>query len=383
VSHTIIARCVHGIEWLSADEVAAFLPAGEEVDLSRRELTFTVAALEPGLLKLRTVDDAFLHIGQIDGVGMGRDTPPLIARRTAALPLRECLGTLRTLREVPQLPLIDVVASIEGRRRFSRFAVEQAVGAAVVPVLGGTYLERTAEGRLPGEPDVTLRIFLRGPEAIVTMRLGRRPLHRRPYKVDTGPGTLHPPLAAAMVRLAGAPRVLLDPLCGDGTIVIESALSLPAATVLGGDRDRTRLAHARRNADRAGAYAALIQADVVAPPWRPGAVEAVVTNPPWNVGVAAAGKLSGTLDRFWRAMPGFTAPQGRVCLIVDADLDAPRTLTRLGYAIALQPRIRLAGRVSHLILCAPPGRDEPRIHAGAAAWRKRAIGAGVVTDTGF
>jgi hypothetical protein len=77
------------------------------------------------------------------------------------------------------------------------------------------------------------------------------------------------------------------------------------------------------------------------------------------------------------------APDGRLCLISDADLDAPAQLQQMGYQLALATQVRLAGRVSHLLLCAPRDQRPPRIPAGLASWRRRALAAGVITEAGF
>jgi 23S rRNA G2445 N2-methylase RlmL len=374
---TIIARCVHGLEWVCADEIATRLPAATAIRLGRREVVFDVPSIDAGPLDLRTVDDVFLEVGRVDGVGSTRDALGPLARRVADLPYDRL--------DLPAAPRVDVVASLEGRRTYSRFEVEHAVGPLVAARLGGSYLARTGDGRTPGDPDVTVRLFLRGPAATATVRLGSRPLHRRPYKQDTGAGTLHPPVAAALARLAD-PRpgaVLLDPCCGDGTIAIETRLAYRAARVIGADIDAARLGHAAANASRAGVPAVLVRADAAHPPWRPGSVAAVVTNPPWNLVVDAAGGLGASLDAFWVRLAEPLAGDGRVCVIADEGLDAPGTARRLGWPVGLSTRIRLAGRVSHVVLCGAPGGAAPRLDAGLARWRERAIADGIVTDTGF
>jgi 23S rRNA G2445 N2-methylase RlmL len=374
---TIIARCVHGLEWVCADEIATRLPSATSVRLARREVVFGVPTVDSGLLGLRTVDDVFVEVGRIEGVGATRDALPPLARRVAALPFDNG--------GPPYRPRVDVVASVEGRRTYSRFEVEQAVGPAVAARLGGSYLARAADGRMPGEPDVSVRLFLRGTAMTVAVRLGRRPLHRRPYKLDTGPGTLHPPMAAALVRLAGPPAgaVLLDPFCGDGTIAIESGLTDRTARVVASDIDAGRLGNAAANADRAGVRPAFVRADAGRLPVRPGSIGAVVTNPPWNLAVDAGGRLDASLEEFWVRLRGPLAADGRVGLVADEGLDAPGTARRLGWPVALAARVRLAGRISHIVLCGVPGGAAPRLAAGLARWRERALADGIVTDTGF
>jgi tRNA (guanine6-N2)-methyltransferase len=380
---TIIARSVRGLEWIAADEISAALPQASGLAISSREVTFLLPGLAPPLLGLRTVDDVFLQVGRVSGVVPGKEGPAIAAVRIADLDWAGTLAQLGVIRAVPSHPRLDVVASLEGRRNYNRFAVENAVGDLLARRLHGSYLARTSSGRQPGEPDLMVRVFVRAAEAVTAAEVAARPLHRRGYKQESGPGTLHPPTAAALARLAHPAGTAADPFCGDGTIAIETALSYPAARVLASDIDDVRLGHAERNAARAGISLTLRQADAARLPWPDQSIDAVITNPPWNIAVDAGGLLRGSLAGFWRQLPRLLAPDGRLCLISDAELDAPAQLRQLGYQFALATQVRLAGRVSHLLLCAPREHRPPRIPVGLAAWRRRALAAGVITEAGF
>ncbi len=382
---TIIARSVRGLEWVAADEISATLPQATGLAMSSRQVTFLLPELTLPLLGLRTVDDVFVQVGRVPGVTASKQAPAVAAAGTADLDWAGALARLGVIRAIPPHPLLDVVASLEGRRNYNRFAVENAVGDMLARRLGGSYLARTSSGRQPGEPDLIVRVFVRGTEAVIAAEAAAQPLHRRGYKQESGPGTLHPPMAAALARLADpAPAgTVADPFCGDGTIAIETALSYPAARVLASDIDDTRLGHAERNAARAGLSLTLRQADAARLPWPDQGIDAVITNPPWNIAVDASGLLRGSLDRFWQQLPRLLTQDGRLCLISDADLNAPAQLQQMGYQLALATQVRLAGRVSHLLLCSPPDQLPPHIPAGLATWRRRALTAGVITDAGF
>jgi tRNA (guanine6-N2)-methyltransferase len=369
----LLVRCVHGLEWVCADEVA-HLPGATRMQFARREVMVQVPALGPAVLGLRTADDVFLAVGS----GLGA-TPDEITSVLSRLPWEERVDDVGALRAVPHAPILDVVAALEGHR-FSRFAVEHAVGPALAARLGGSYLRRPAEGREPGEPDLTVRVSVRNGVATAAIRLAAQPLHRRDWKQDTGPGTLHPPVAAALARLASPElgETVLDPFCGDGTITIETALGFPEVRVTGHDLDPDRLANAARNAERAGVSVTLAQADA----GRPGAhADIVVTNPPWNLAVDAAGALGGGLDPFWRRLPGLLTRTGQFVAVTDASLEAPAALVREGIALGLATRVRLAGRVSDVVLASPT--HHPELPGPMAAWRQRAIAAGVVSADGF
>ena len=113
----------------------------------------------------------------------------------------------------------------------------------------------------------------------------------------------------------------------------------------------------------------------------PGArADAVITNPPWNLAVDGAGTLRDGLGPLWRRLPALVAPGGRFVAITDATLDAPAALARAGFGLGPATRVRLAGRVSDVVLGARATAGAGRV---TAAWRERAIAAGVVTAEGF
>lgn len=78
-------------------------------------------------------------------------------------------------------------------------------------------------------PDVRVRVHLRGGHATVLLDLSGAPLFQRGWRVDGGPAPLKESLAAGLLRLAGWPRVaaeggaLVDPFCGSGTLLVEAA----------------------------------------------------------------------------------------------------------------------------------------------------------------
>lgn len=363
---TLLARVVHGLEWVLAAEVAA-LPGAADLALDRREVRFRGDPVDA--LGLRTADDVFAEVGVAGNVPAGERLLPAFARSVRDL---DWSGT-------PRAGTFDVVAGLEGRHTYNRYALERAVGTALAPVLGARFLERTPAG-LSGGSELTVRVFARRGSATVAVRLGREPagplakpaagpppgagpgpLHRRAYKLAAGPGTLHPPVAAALALIGAPPAgTVLDPFCGDGTIAIETALLRPDLSVRGTDLDPERVEAARANAARAGVAVALSTADAAAG----AAADAVLTNPPWRRAVDWGGGLAGRPERFWAALD----TRVLACLT-----DEPPPVG----GVTLDQRLRLAGRVVHLTLAGAP------LPADLATWRDRAIAAGVTTAGGF
>jgi tRNA (guanine6-N2)-methyltransferase len=377
----LLVRTVRGLEWVAAEEIAAMVPA-QRLTLAHREVRFHLTAPDPGLLRLSTVDDVFVHVGTVHDVGRRRDTLPALARQVAALDFCTGLAAVEAVRKLPSRPWFDVVASVDGGRRFNRYDVEDIVGGALAPVLGGRYAARNHGDPVRPPVTLTVRLLLHGPEATVALRLGSHPLHRRDWKRHTAAGTLHPPVAAALARLAGPAmgETVADPFCGDGTIAIELALAHPDTTVLASDIDLARLRNASANAVRARVDVDLLVADAGRLPWRERSVDAMVANPPWNVVVDAAGSLSSSLTPFWRCSAGLLSPRGRSAVI--ANSGAAKHVWPDGFEQLLSQQVRLAGRVSTIELYGAPGSTAtlpPRL----AEWRRRALQAGIITISGF
>ncbi len=126
---------------------------------------------------------------------------------------------------------------------------------------------------------------------LVELRPRLRPDPRFAYRGADVPAASHPPLAAAIARLAGpgpAREIVWDPFCGSGLELIERALLHPGAALHGSDLDPAAVAITRANLAAAlpglNPPPDLHAADFRDVPrlagWRPGALTLIVTNPP-------------------------------------------------------------------------------------------------------
>lgn len=79
-------------------------------------------------------------------------------------------------------------------------------------------------------PDIRINLHVQGTGASLSLDLSGDSLHRRGYRSGSGEAPLKETLAAAIVRFSGwlerveDEPVLLDPMCGSGTLLIEAAL---------------------------------------------------------------------------------------------------------------------------------------------------------------
>lgn len=75
-------------------------------------------------------------------------------------------------------------------------------------------------------PDVSINVRLFKNEATISLDSSGESLHKRGYRIATGPAPMNEVLAASLVLLSGwdGKTNFIDPMCGSGTIPIEAAL---------------------------------------------------------------------------------------------------------------------------------------------------------------
>ncbi len=322
----ILARTLRGLEWIAAAEVQARL-GPPRIEHGHRELRFSVPELTHELTALGTVDDVFVVAATSDGVGRARESLQRLA--TVQLDLSAYASLLG--REQPKT--FDVVGSFVGKRNYSRFEIEDALGAALTASSGWTYLSRSGGQSARGE--LSVRAHVVDSEATIAVRIGPMPLHRRAYRVASRPGALHPPLARALALLAGLRAGLrfADPFCGTGTIPIEAKLACPELHASGSDLDPEAVEAARRNAGGLGIELAVRDAADLQP------TDRVAMNPPWEMAVRSAGR-------------GGLPPEGveRAVVLVPPE----RKLER----VALETRVRVSGAIAAIRVLAEEPIDE-------------------------
>lgn len=285
VGTRLFARTVRGLEHVAAHELRE--QACTVLAVSPRQL---VLAAPPAVLDRppRTVDDLFPLAVTVPDPGPTKADLLALSRLLATAPLAVTPAGRR----------FSVSASATGRRTYSRFDIEDVVGAALAARFDADYVSRR-DGRKPPAGTVDWRVTV-GAEVHIGLRGTRPPLHRRPWKVASVPGTLHPPVAAAMVRLAGIRPgdVVVDPCCGAGTLLAEASVGYRAGSDIAG------VAAARMNAPDLTWFTA----DARHLPYPTGSVDHIVTNPPWDRQVTA----HGTFAEFVREWGRVLRPGGRL-----------------------------------------------------------------------
>jgi tRNA (guanine6-N2)-methyltransferase len=308
-SDLFFARTVHGLEDLAAAELESH--GCTILHASKRQLLLRGT---PGPARL--LDDLFRLLARADDPG----------RSKAGL-----ASAVNGLRPIANAGPFSLTASFTGPRNYSRYDIEDAVA----PIIGGRYLSRR-DGQSPPAGTVDFRITLGADGLLIGRRVADRPLHRRQWKVATIPGTLHPPVAAAMARLAGLRpgHLVIDPCCGAGTLLIEAAALCPGAKFRGSDTSAVALAAAATN----GSALDWERHDTVRLPYSSGEVDRILVNPPWGVQVPA---LPAGAQAEWRRV---LRPGGLLVALIPSELPLP------GWQIVSERPISLAGQHPRIVV---------------------------------
>lgn len=297
----LLVRTSAGLEQLVHDELAE---RGLSVAAAaRRQLV--VDAADATLLRRppRLADDVVVVAAALPDPGAARAA------------LRDTLDRLvldpAVLAHLRRPSALSVSASFVGRRRFSRFDVEDGVGEVLDRAGLGRYVSRRDDGR-PPVGAAPWRVTLDGETVRIGLRPYAAPLHRRPRRASTVVGSLHPPVAAAMVRVAGlAPgQRVLDPCCGAGTILLEASETTSGVELIGVDVDGGAIAAATSNGQ--GRPIRWCRGDASRLALPSASVDRVVVNPPWGIRRSAV-DLGGFL-REWRRV---LRPGGVLVVLLD------------------------------------------------------------------
>jgi tRNA (guanine6-N2)-methyltransferase len=278
MSHLFYAMTMPGLETLAFSEIRASVLDAELIKFTRGIALFRTASAPKDLLSLRTIEDVFCTLAHVTGLGHRHTALRVLHSATLHADIPQMLAMWQQAhpRERPQT--WRVVSQKVGSHEFRRVDAGQAVTDALQRVLPRSMR------LVKDEADVEFWLWLSGSEALIGIRLSDATMRHRGYKREHLPASLRPTVAAAMSWLARpTPQdIVLDPLCGAGTIVIERCLLAPVQLAVGGDVRDEAVAIARRNARVAGVHASWRVWDARALPLDASSVTRIVTNLPFG-----------------------------------------------------------------------------------------------------
>lgn len=321
-----ILHVVPGLESLALEEVGEVF---EDVatrwvlrgfDDRTSLLAVDISGSPADLLDLGLIEDAFALLVEADRIPSDRSGLLTIRAKVAAADFERVLGLHRQVRpRRKRAPTFRAIARKSGHHAYRRVDIQRAVEAAVAERYPGWRL-------VDDDSDLELWTHLVSGTLIVGLRLSDETLRQRTYKSASLPASLKPTVARAMVRLSRPEPsdVVLDPMCGAGTLLIERALELQHGLLVGGDLEPSAVAAAGGNVGRRFQPIVLARWDARRLPLADASVSRVLANLPF-------GRQVGT-------------PEGNRELYPAVLREIARVLQSGGVAVTLTPERRLLER---------------------------------------
>lgn len=343
-----------GLEEVAADEVRRDL-GGEVKRTGRGVVVFRAPEIDDSLLRLRTTEDVFLLAWGTDQLTYRAEDLDRIRRWTAREPdWNQLLRLHHAVRRKPKgRPTYHLVAQMEGKHGYRR---KDALKALAEGLAG-----KLPEGWRPAEENAAFEVWLTidNATAVCGVRLSDRTMRHRTWKSEHRPASLRPTVAAALVRLAEVRpgQVVLDPMCGAGTILAEyldaTRRQHGRAAPWGGDIDKGAVWAAGANLRHLGPVH-LARWDARRLPLPDASVDCVLSNPPFGKQLetpASVGPLYRAALAEWDRV---LRPGGRAVLVV-ADAGALRAAARpLSWKESQHVRLRVLGQPALLTVWRKP-----------------------------
>ena len=273
-SYTYWVRTAVGLEKIVVRELAKRFGVSR-VKTSHRSVLFQLnnPVTESVLCSsLRTADDIYHFLGQAEGIDNTKQSVKKI----------EEYFIKNVLPVVPHSQRIRVTVSFLGERNFNRYYIENPLNN-ILATQARAHILSNESGDKWNDGELRLRLHIEDDHCYFGIGLQDKPLHRRPWRSESYAAQLHPPIAAAMAMLVqpSAGVRVIDPFCGSGTMLVESALQREGIEHLGYDIDPSAVAIATQNANLAGVEVKFQQGDFINH-YKEQGKYVIVSNPPWG-----------------------------------------------------------------------------------------------------
>lgn len=273
--HSYYVTVATGLEFVAEDEIRERLRPIHTRRL-RGKVLFTTDASPDELLALRSAENLYAFVARISGIPLDQTG----LARLEQIPLEVDWGPAlalwrRFFPNAPERPAFRVTAQRSGDHAYQSPDIAAALGTGLVCRFGWPV-------KLKGF-NLEVMAHLQGDELTLGITLSPEGLYRR-ERVAWGRTALKGSIAYAMVRLA-RPRpgeLLVDPMCGVGTIPIEAALAWPGLRCWGGDLSWSAVSRAALNARHVNAPVHLFRWNVRRLPLPEGSVDALVCDMPFG-----------------------------------------------------------------------------------------------------
>jgi len=219
------------------------------------------------------------------------------------------------LEEVEKCKTFRVTSERLGVHEFTSMDIQKVAGQAIVDKYGKKVDLKNF--------DVNIEVDVVGERCYVGIKLTKESLHRRGYRKFNHPAAIKPTLAYGMIRLAGIEKghVVVDPMCGGGTIPIECVLEYDGKiSVFASDISKKFLEGAKKNA-RAAEVSKFIKFSrldcrKMESFYDEESLDRIITNPPYGVRLETrVGRLKDLYEKFLVSASRVLREDGKLILI--------------------------------------------------------------------
>lgn len=295
-----IAFTVKGLEEVAKDEILQLVPSAQVLEVAPKRVVFQTEDIMP-LLKLTTVDDIGLFVGQYKG-SMDKVFGDIIGIDFKSE--KNLTGNTRTVNDTFSVTIT------KARVKLNTEEFQGKIAKAISDKYGWQYtkLDHT---------NFDIRIFIDQKDIYVSVRLTERPLFHRGYKTTSVKGALRPTIASAMVKLAtkGSTGLVVDNFCGSGTVLAEALNA--GNKVYGGDVSEEAVKACITTLGNMSyqANGKIKEQNATKTSWSDNYFDFAISNLPWDKQIeidSVTNLYIGTLSEYARIVKS----SGSVCLLV-------------------------------------------------------------------
>ncbi|MEB3789805.1 MAG: class I SAM-dependent RNA methyltransferase [Desulfurococcales archaeon] len=336
-----LVTCNPGLEDIAAKEITEELPSARI--LLRKEYKGRIIVEDEQdeyvmtrLIKLRSIHSAYILLAQ-----------DIVGKTVSDLDKIYAIVENSSIdRYIPAGASFAVRASRIGEgHEYTSMDVARITGDAI----GRVYLERYGSAPLVRLNSPSITVYAEIDEDIYRLGIeitGERSLHRRGYRIYDHPAALKATLAYSMLRLIGAHdnSVVMDPMCGGGTVAIEAALLFENSKILCVDKLSKHIRGARINALAARVYNRIHfyvhdarRLEEIIPE---NSVDFVVSNPPYGIRMGDPTSVRRLYRDFLPSLYKIMAPDGKAGVITADSHYFAKYAREAGFKITSARKVR-------------------------------------------
>ena len=338
-----------GLESVAEEEIKKDL-GGEIRKSTEGIVVFRVPEIDAALLQLRTTEDVYLFAWGTDSLTYRAKDLETIRHWTAReVNWTKLLKYHHAIRPKPQgRPTYRIITQMAGEHGYLRTGARTAFTEGLAGKFPASWHHAEENAA------VEFWLTITGKTAVCGLRLTDKTMRHRTYKLEHLKASLRPTMAAAMVRVAEIKtgHVVLDPMCGAGTILAETwegcrHWKIRPLSVWGGDIERAAIRAAGPNLRNIGRVN-MARWDARTLPMAENSVDRIICNPPFGKQMSRPEDIGPLYKLALREWNRVLRPRGKAVLLV-SDFGALKdAASAVNWKREQQLRVRVLGQPAYI-----------------------------------